>query len=153
MPVDGVHHAHAVGAPDADARFPADPDDRLLKDPTFRPGLGEAARLDHDALDAPGCAIGHCLRDLICRNENNGHIHRIGNCRHGRVAGQAFDGFVTRVNGIDAACVPGKKILDDEVAAFRCVVCRAYDGDTARIEEKVHGIKSFAGGLAPLRCS
>jgi len=133
-----VHQTHAVGAPEADARFARDGEAALLQRAAFSAGFGKARAFDDDAPDALSPAgdkrLGHGRR----RDDDDGQIHRPRNVFHRREAGQGLDFGVIRVDGIHAARETHAEV--DEDLAAQTVFARgcADDGNGRGIEKSLH---------------
>ncbi len=138
VPFYGVHQSHAVGAPNANVRFPHDLLYRVLQAFARFSRFGEPPRFDHYAGNPPSRAFANDLRDERGGHEYDAQVHRVRHFENRRIAAHAFDFGVGGVYRINAAVESAPQVSQDRVAAFQRVGRRADQRYSSGVEKKVH---------------
>lgn|GEM_PF-3049134 len=136
--VDAIDQTHAVGPPNPDAGANGDIPQDILQAFSFGAGFRKTSRFDDDAADTLFHAGLHCRRDQRSRNEDNGKVYRARDVNDGRVAGQALDLCIFRIDRKDPAPIAKEDVFQDGIPAFEGIRRCADHCDPIWIEEEIH---------------
>ncbi len=133
-----VEVALAVRADDPHAAFPGGVEHLPLERDSLLAHLAESRAVDHGERDALASALADRLDDACAAHGHDGDVARPVDRGDGRVAAQARDLGMLRVDRVHAARVAERgQELDRLPADAPQVVRSPDDGDAARIEEQV----------------
>ena len=141
-----VGEAEAVGAADAQTRFPGEPAQVGLQfAAVVQAALGEAGGDDDGGFGAFGVAFPQGVQHGVVGDDDAHHIGGFGQSADRGVAGDALDFLVAGVDGIDIDAAGGLQGSGEEAAAVLHPGGGADDGDGTGVEHPVDGCQLLVG--------